>query len=109
FEGKTTERASLAAGGAWRIAVDSVNALIEQMAWPVREATSVLALVANGDLSRDMSLHISGTPLQGDFRELGTSVKTVVGRLRAVSSGVSRLVREMGTEGKLGGQASVEG
>jgi hypothetical protein len=46
------ERASLAAGGSWAVAVDSVNALIEKMAWPVSEATSVLALVANGDLSR---------------------------------------------------------
>jgi HAMP domain-containing protein/GAF domain-containing protein len=108
-EGKTTERASLAAGGSWAVAVDAVNSLIEKMAWPVSEATSVLGLVANGDLSRDMSLHINGTPLQGDFRELGTSVQTVVARLRTVSTGVSRLVREMGTEGKLGGQASVGG
>ena len=67
-EGKTTERASLAAGGSWAVAVDAVNSLIEKMAWPVSEATSVLGLVANGDLSRDMSLHINGTPLQGDFR-----------------------------------------
>ena len=109
FEGTTTDRASLAAGGSWTVAVDSINSLIEKMAWPVCEATSVLGLIANGDLSRDMSLHMGGTPLQGHFRELGTSVKTVVGRLRAVSSGVSQLVREMGTEGKLGGQASVEG
>jgi HAMP domain-containing protein len=109
FEGTTTDRAALAAGGSWAVAVDSVNSLIEKMAWPVSEATTVLALVADGDLSRDMSLHMGGTPLQGHFRELGTSVKTVVGRLRAVSSGVSQLVREMGTEGKLGGQANVEG
>jgi signal transduction histidine kinase/HAMP domain-containing protein/ActR/RegA family two-component response regulator len=109
FEGKTMERASLAAGGSWTVAVDSVNSLVEKMAWPVREATSVLGLVANGDLSRDMSLHMNGTPLEGDFRELGTTVKTVVGRLRTVSTGVSRVVREMGTEGKLGGQASVKG
>ena len=109
FEGKTTERASLDAGGSWAVAVDSVNSLVEKMAWPVSEATSVLGLVANGDLSRDMSLHMNGTPLEGDFRELGTTVKTVVGRLRTVSSGVSRVVREMGTEGKLGGQAGVEG
>jgi HAMP domain-containing protein/signal transduction histidine kinase/ActR/RegA family two-component response regulator len=108
FEGKTTERASLAAVGSWAVAVDSVNSIIEKMAWPVTEATSVLGLVADGDLSRDMSLHINGTPLQGDFRELGTTVQTVVARLRAVSSGVCRLVREMGTEGKLGGQASVK-
>jgi len=108
FEGKTTERASLAATGAWAVAVDSVNSLVEKMAWPISEATSVLGLVADGDLSRDMSLHMDGTALQGDFRELGTTVKTVVGRLRTVSSGVSRVVREMGTEGKLGGQANVE-
>jgi len=108
FEGKTTDRASLAAGGSWAVAVDSVNSLVEKMDWPVSEATSVLGLVANGDLSRDMSLHMDGTALEGDFRELGTTVKTVVGRLRKVSSGVSRVVREMGTEGKLGGQASLE-
>ena len=109
LEGKTTERASLAAGGSWALAVDAVNSLVERMAWPLSEATTVLGLVANGDLSRDMSLHMNGTSLEGDFRELGATVKTVVGRLRTVSSGVSRVVREMGTEGKLGGQASVEG
>ena len=109
FEGNTRERASLAAGGSWAVAVNSVNSLVERMAWPVSEATSVLGLVANGDLSRDMPLHMNGTPLEGDFRELGTTVKTVVGRLRTVSSGVSRVVREMGTEGKLGGLAGVEG
>ena len=108
-EGKTADRASFAAGGSWAVAVDSVNSLVEKMAWPVSAATSVLGLVADGDLSRDMPLHMNGTPLKGDFRELGTTVKTVVGRLRTVSSSVSRVVQEMGTEGKLGGQASVEG
>src|SRR5262249_44583320 len=109
-EGKTAERASMrAAGGGWALAAQSVNSLIERMAWPITEATSVLGQVADGDLSRDMQLHSDGAPLQGDFRELGTTVKTVVGRLRAVSSGVSRVVREMATEGKLGGQASVGG
>jgi HAMP domain-containing protein/signal transduction histidine kinase/ActR/RegA family two-component response regulator len=108
FEGQTTERASLAAGGSWAVAVASANSLIEKMAWPISEATSVLGLVADGDLSRDMSLHMDGMALKGDFRELGTTVKTVVARLRTVSSGVSRVVREMGTEGRLGGQANVE-
>src|SRR4051812_19079433 len=69
FEGKTTERAFLAAGGSWAVAVDSINSLIEKMAWPISEVTSVLTLVANGDLSHDMSLDIGGTPLQGNFRE----------------------------------------
>src|SRR5437763_269269 len=84
FEGKTTERAFLAAGGSWALAVDSVNSLIEKMAWPISEVTSVLTLVAHGDLAPDMSLDTGGTPLQGNFRELGASVKTVVGRLPSV-------------------------
>jgi HAMP domain-containing protein/signal transduction histidine kinase/CheY-like chemotaxis protein len=109
-EGRTSERATLdLATGSWAIAVASINSLIEKMAWPVTEATSVLGLVAEGDLSRDMSLHMDGAPLHGDFHELGTAVGALLGRLRMVSSGVSRVVREMGTEGKLGGQASVEG
>jgi HAMP domain-containing protein/signal transduction histidine kinase/CheY-like chemotaxis protein len=110
FEGKTTERVSLGpVTGAWALACGSVNSLIEKTAWPVTEATSVLGSLADGDLSRDMPLHMDGAPLQGDFRELGTTVKALVKRLRTVSSGVSRVVREMGTEGKLGLQAHVEG
>jgi HAMP domain-containing protein len=110
LEGKTTERACLGpVAGSWALAVGSVNSLVEKMAWPVSEATTILGILAEGDLSRDMPLHVNGRPLQGDFLELGTTVKTIVGRLRTVSSGVSRVVREIGTEGKLGVQAGVEG
>jgi HAMP domain-containing protein len=109
-EGKTTEHASIGpTTGGWALAVDSVNSLIERTAWPLTEATSILGSLADGDLSRDMPLHMDGAPLQGDFRELGTTVKTLVKRLRTVSSSVSSVVREMGTEGKLGLQANVEG
>jgi HAMP domain-containing protein/signal transduction histidine kinase/CheY-like chemotaxis protein len=109
-EGRTSTRASLGSmTGSWARAVEAVNSLIEKTAWPVTEATSVLGLVANGDLSRDMSLSMDGAPLQGDFQDLATMVKAVVHRLRTVSSGVSRVVREIGAEGKLGGNASVEG
>ncbi len=109
-EGKTTERATLGAvTGAWAVAVDSVNALVEAMAWPATAATEILQLVDAGDLSRDISLHRDGTPLQGDFRELATTVKSVVARLRHVSTAVSDVAREMGSQGKLGGQASAEG
>jgi signal transduction histidine kinase/HAMP domain-containing protein/ActR/RegA family two-component response regulator len=108
--GMTSDRAALdAAPGAWAHGVASVNALIERMAWPVVEATAILELVASGDLSHDMSLRTDGAALSGDFLELGRTVKVLVSRLRTVSSGVSRVVREMGIEGKLGGQASVEG
>ncbi|HVK74222.1 MAG TPA: methyl-accepting chemotaxis protein [Kofleriaceae bacterium] len=108
-EGRTSERATLGpVSGEWAAAVGSVNGLIEHMAWPVHEATAVLAHVADGDLAHDMSLHLNGSPLQGDFHDLGRTVKAVVNRLRTVSSGVSRVVREMSTEGKLGGHASVD-
>ncbi|MGH7271089.1 MAG: HAMP domain-containing protein, partial [Polyangiaceae bacterium] len=108
-EGKTTERASIGpAAGSWALAIGAVNSLIETMAWPAMEAKSVLESVGAGDLSRNMSLHVDGSPLQGDFHELGTTVRAVVHRLRTVTSGVSRVAREMGTEGKLGVQANVD-
>jgi hypothetical protein len=72
------------------------------MAWLVAEATSILGLIAADDLSRDMSLHVDGAWLQGDFSELGTAVRAVLGQLRTVSSGVwavrpaSRVCRERG-------------
>jgi len=109
-EGRTTERASLGpVTGGWALAVESLNSLVEKTAWPITQARSTLGFVAEGDLTREMPLYIDGEPLQGDFRELGATVNTVVARLRTLSSGVSRVVREMGTEGRLGVQASMEG
>jgi signal transduction histidine kinase/HAMP domain-containing protein/CheY-like chemotaxis protein len=110
-DGRLADRASLRAGrGTWAAgAVESVNALVDAMAFPITEATRVLDLVAEGDLSRDMSVTLDGRPLQGDFLRLGATVSAVTHRLRSVSEGVSRVVREIGTEGKLGARASVEG
>jgi len=72
-EGKTFARTSLApATGAWAVAAGAVDLLIERMAWPVTATTSVLELVAAGDLSGEFPLHIAGTPLQGAFERLGT-------------------------------------
>ncbi|MFT3764201.1 MAG: HAMP domain-containing protein [Minicystis sp.] len=108
-EGQLTERASLGPiNGSWSSAVDSVNALIASMGYPVTEATRVLGLVVDGDLSRDMPLHLNGQPLSGEFLRLGSAINAVMMRLRFVSTGVSRVVREIGTEGKLGGKASAE-
>jgi HAMP domain-containing protein/signal transduction histidine kinase/ActR/RegA family two-component response regulator len=109
-EGQVSEHASLGAvGGGWAAAIDSTNALIDAMAFPVTEATRILGLVAKGDLSRDMPVHLDGQPLQGEFRRLGNTVNAVMDQLRSVSAGVSRVVREIGTEGTLGLQASVTG
>jgi HAMP domain-containing protein/signal transduction histidine kinase/ActR/RegA family two-component response regulator len=95
--------------GSWGVARQLVRSLIEKMSWPITEATSVLASVADGDLTRDVLQHSDGRRVEGDFRALVETLQAVLGRLRAVSSGVSRVVREMGIGGRLGGQASVEG
>ncbi len=107
--GAITERASIGpTSGAWTTTIDSVNALVASVAWPTIETTRILGAVAAGDLSQTMSLHLDGKPVQGEFARLGNTVNSVVGRLRSVSSSVSRVVREVGVEGKLGAQASME-
>jgi signal transduction histidine kinase/HAMP domain-containing protein/ActR/RegA family two-component response regulator len=109
-EGEIAVRASLGAvSGGWATAVDATNTLIESMAGPTSVAIRVLDRVAGGDLSQEMPSEVSGAPQRGELSRLATSVNLVVERLRLVSLGVSGIVREIGTEGKLGGQASDEG
>jgi signal transduction histidine kinase/HAMP domain-containing protein/CheY-like chemotaxis protein len=109
LDGELTARASLGpVSGSWATAVESLNTLINSTAYTTTEATRILRLVANGELSQDMSLRVEGHPIKGDSLQLGTALNSVVRRLRAVSTGVSRVLREIGTDGKLGAQASVE-
>jgi methyl-accepting chemotaxis protein len=106
LEGSLGDRASLGpASGEWAAAVGSANSLLAAMALPMTEAVRILELVAAGDLSQDMPLHVGGQPLQGAFMRLGTAVNTATQRLRMVTTGVSRVVREIGAEGKLGAKA----
>jgi HAMP domain-containing protein len=110
IEGRTSDRAVLAAAaGSWRVAAAHINDLIETLAWPITEVTAVLELVEGGEFTRDLPLRMNGTPLQGDFDALSGRLAGVVNRLRTVCARVSRVIREMGTEGKLGGQAEVDG
>src|SRR5262249_4393776 len=107
--GQTSERASLgSAGGGWAYAVDNVNTLIEKTTWPLIDATTVLTMVADGDLSSDVSLSHDGQRLQGDFHALAVAVRALLLRLRTVTASVSHVVREMGTEGKLGVEVRVD-
>ncbi len=109
-EGHVSERADPGiARGAFRLGFDHVNELLEATSWPMIETTRVLERLADGDLSTDMPLHTGTRALEGDFLRLGIGVNSLVGRLRNVSARVSRVVREIGTEGKLGVQASLEG
>src|SRR5438445_220792 len=109
-EGKTGQRAKLpVATGSWQECVESVNTLIGDLVQPTAEVARVIESVAKGDLSQTMLLEIDGRPLRGDFLRIGKVVNTMVNQLGGFASEVSRVAREVGTEGKLGGQAQVPG
>jgi HAMP domain-containing protein/CheY-like chemotaxis protein len=109
-EGRMTERAQLkGAKGSWAESVDSVNSMIEDLVRPTIEVSRVLDAVAEGDLSQKMSLQIEGRPVRGEFRRIGTTVNTMLDQLSSFAAEVTRVAREVGTEGILGGQARVKG
>ena len=109
-EGRIQTRAKLrSARGGWAEKLEAVNSLIDDLAQPTAEVTRVIGAVANGDLSQTMSLDIDGRPLKGEFRRTAKLVNTMVGQLGNFASEVTRVAREVGTDGKLGGQARVRG
>src|SRR6266480_1222673 len=108
-EGQVKRAAVGHSGGAWAATLDAVNDLVEDLAQPNTEIARVIGAVANGDLSQTMALEIDGRPLQGQFLTTAKTVNTMVGQLNAFASEVTRVAREVGTEGKLGGQADVRG
>ncbi|WP_233842569.1 HAMP domain-containing protein [Dyella sp. 2HG41-7] len=109
-EGKITQRGRVkAATGGWETAMLAVNELIEDMVQPTAEVARVIGAVAKGDLSQSMTVEIDGRPLRGEFLRIGEVVNTMVDQLTSFASEVTRVAREVGTEGKLGGQARVEG
>jgi HAMP domain-containing protein/CheY-like chemotaxis protein len=109
-EGKIAQRASLgAARGSWTTCVESVNTLITDLVQPMAETAHVIRAVANGDLSQTIALEIEGRPLKGEFLQTAQIVNTMVEQLGSFASEVTRVAREVGTEGKLGVQAEVKG
>ena len=109
-EGRINQRASLGNhGGGWAACVDSLNTLIGDVVQPSTEVARVIGAVAKGDLSQNMALDVDGRPLKGEFLRTARVVNTMVGRLNAFASEVTRVAREVGSEGKLGGQAVVAG
>jgi HAMP domain-containing protein/signal transduction histidine kinase/CheY-like chemotaxis protein len=109
-QGKINQRAQLpGAVGAWAESVENVNSLITDMVHPTAEMARVIGAVANGDLSQTMDLENEDRPLRGEFLRTGKVVNTMVGQLGSFASEVTRVAREVGTEGKLGGQAQVKG
>src|SRR5881409_2789 len=109
-EGKITHRASLGGfSGAWAASLGSINALIGDLVHPTSEMARVIGAVAKGDLSQAMALDIDERPLEGEFLRTAKTVNLMVDQLRSFASEVTRVAREVGTEGKLGGQADVKG
>ena len=110
-EGKFSRRVKLSGEleGGWNDILESTNTLIVNLVQPTREFARVIGLVASGDLAHTVPLEIDGQPLEGEFLRTAKVTNTMVDQLNAFSSEVTRVAREVGTEGILGGQASVEG
>jgi signal transduction histidine kinase/CheY-like chemotaxis protein/HAMP domain-containing protein len=109
-EGKLKRRAALpGASGFWAESVDCVNSLIDDLVHPTSEVARVLGAVAHGDLSKSMAIELDGRRLEGEFLRAAKTINKMVDQLGNFSAEVTRVAREVGTEGKLGGQAKVKG
>src|SRR6185312_14107099 len=91
-------------GGVWKDLTDSVNLMAGNLTAQVRNIAEVTTAVANGDLSKKITVDV-----QGEILELKKTINTMVDQLNSFGSEVTRVAREVGTEGKLGGQAQVKG
>jgi HAMP domain-containing protein/signal transduction histidine kinase/CheY-like chemotaxis protein len=108
--GRLDERLSASPGqGAWTAEIGAANALIDALVVPTANATRVLEAVAGGDLTQRVDLHDDSRPLRGSLRRLGQTVNHVVDQLSLFTGEVTRVAREVGTEGRLGGRAKVYG
>src|SRR3954464_11813487 len=109
-EGKLSQRLNLGkVDGFWEESVESVNELIDDLVHPTSETARVIGAVAQGDLSQTMALEVDDRPLQGEFLLTARTINRMVDQLSSFASEVTRVAREVGTEGKLGGQAQVKG
>jgi HAMP domain-containing protein/CheY-like chemotaxis protein/signal transduction histidine kinase len=109
-EGRTRERARFhQSRGAWGDMELSVNTLVDDLLRPTTEVTRAIAGVAQGNLTQTIRLDVDGRPLEGEFLRSATIVNTMIQQLSVFTAEVTRVAREVGTDGKLGGQAQVPG
>src|SRR6202453_3130203 len=109
-DGRLKQRMSLpGAIGQWATKVDSINTLIDDLVRPTAEIARTIGAVAKGDLGQSMELEADGRALKGEFLRSAKLVNTMIEQLSVFTSEVTRVAREVGTEGKLGGQAQVKG
>src|SRR5512133_1926248 len=109
-EGRTRERTKFhESRGAWGEMEVSVNTLVEDLLRPNTEVTRAIAAVAQGNLTQTVRLDVDGRPLEGEFLRSANIVNTMIQQLGVFTAEVTRVAREVGTDGKLGGQAQVPG
>src|SRR5436190_943028 len=109
-EGRLRQRMSLpGATGGWAAEAESFNTLIDDLVRPTAEIARTIGAVARGDLGQQMDLEVDGRELKGEFLRSAKLVNTMIDQLSVFTSEVTRVAREVGTEGKLGGQAQVKG
>ena len=110
-KGHLNHRVSLPryAKGSWSSSVEAINSLISDLVHPTIEIAHVISSVAKGNLSQEMPLRIGDHVLQGEFAKIAAEVNDMVKQLNLFSMEVTRVAREVGSEGKLGGQAKVKG
>ena len=109
-DGRTTERIDIGpVQGMWVTRVEAVNDLIDDLVRPMNEVARVISSVAEGDLTQKMPLAIDGRPMKGEFARMGAVVNSMVDLLSAFSAEVTRVAGDVGTEGRLGGQARMRG
>ncbi|GAB3543873.1 HAMP domain-containing protein [Noviherbaspirillum agri] len=95
--------------GSWSVKACAVNTLIDNLVQPIRDSGRVIGAVARGVLTQSMDLEVDGRPLKGEFLKNAKIINTMLDQLNSFSSEVTRVAREVGTEGKLGVQAQVPG
>src|SRR5580700_11788886 len=109
-EGRTRERMRFdLPKAAWGEMEVSVNTLVDDLLRPTTEVTRAIAAVAKGNLTQTVQLDVDGRPLEGEFLRSATIVNTMIQQLGVFTAEVTRVAREVGTDGKLGGQAQVPG
>ncbi|HJT71610.1 MAG TPA: HAMP domain-containing protein [Terriglobales bacterium] len=109
-EGRTRERTKFhESRGSWGQMEVSVNTLVEDLLRPTTEVTRAIAAVAQGNLTQTVRLDVDGRPLEGEFLRSADIVNRMIQQLSVFTSEVTRVAREVGTDGKLGGQAVVPG
>ncbi|MEA2664318.1 MAG: hypothetical protein QOI11_1262, partial [Candidatus Eremiobacteraeota bacterium] len=104
-DGRLGQRAEIQAPGGYGEKLLAVNRLIDDLTVPIAETNRVLGAVARGDLSQQMALETDGRPLKGEFLRSARTINAMVDQLNAFAGEVTRVAREVGSEGILGGQA----